>query len=114
MSDGKLSYFEIPVPDAGRARAFYGDLFGWDFEEGNFPDYFMIPNASPLAGLSGGEEGPHPRVFFDVEDMEKAVARVRGLGGQAGDPQEVPSGHFARCRDDQGTHFTLWQSKDEG
>ena len=27
---GELVYFWIPVPDAERAQAFYGGLFGWD------------------------------------------------------------------------------------
>lgn len=114
MNNGELSFFEIHVDDAERAQNFYGGLFGWQFEKGNFPGYFMIPNASPLGGLdaSGGET--HPRVFFDVQDMESAVARVRELGGEADEPQEIPSGFFSRCYDDQGTHFTLWQSKDEG
>ncbi len=109
--DGRVSYFEIPVEDAGRAERFYGGLFGWRFEAGNFEDYFMIPNATPVGGLdaSGGE--PHPRVFFGVGDIEAAVARVRELGGEADDPVGIPSGHFARCRDDQGTHFTLWQDR---
>lgn len=110
---GELVYFEIPAADGERARAFYGELFGWHFEESsNSPGYFMIPDATPLGGLSGGEESSSPRVFFGVEDVEAGVGRVRELGGEADDPQEIPAGHFARCRDDQGTPFALWQSKE--
>jgi len=109
---GELVYFEIPAADAGRARTFYGELFGWHFKEST-SDYFMIPDATPLAGLSGGEESSSPRVYFGVEDIKAGVERVRELGGHAGDPQEIPAGYFARCRDDQGIPFALWQSKEE-
>jgi uncharacterized protein len=29
---GEQSHFELGVPDARRAKAFYGELFGWTFE----------------------------------------------------------------------------------
>lgn len=111
--EGRLAYFEIHVDDAERARAFYGSLFGWRFEEGNFPGYYMIPNASPLGGLDATGAEPYPRTFFSVKDIREAVERVRGLGGLADEPVEIPSGHFARCQDDQSTHFTLWQDKSD-
>ena len=28
---GELTFFEIGVPDSGRAHAFYSTLFGWEF-----------------------------------------------------------------------------------
>lgn len=112
--DGELVYFDIPVADTGRARAFYGGLFGWQFAPGNFDDYLMITNATPMAALDGGGEGSRPRVYFGVRDIAVAVARVRDLGGHADDPRGIPSGHFADCRDDQGTQFRLWQDKGAG
>ena len=104
-----LSYFELPVADADRAQTFYGALFGWQFADSGIPNYHMIPNAAPLAGLSAGEDSHHPHVFFTVPDIAAAAAHVVSLGGQADDPVALPAGRFARCQDDQGTHFTLWQ-----
>jgi hypothetical protein len=57
--------------------------------------------------MFAGEAGP-PRVFFGVDDIEAGVARVRELGGEAGEPQEIESGFMAECRDDQGVPFGLW------
>lgn len=112
---GELVYFEIPAADAERARAFYGELFGWHFEESNFdPGYFMIPDATPMGGLSGGEESSSPWVYFGVEEIGAGVALVRELGGEADEPREIPSGYFARCRDAQGIPFGLWQTKEDG
>jgi hypothetical protein len=105
--DGDLSYFTIPVADLERGEAFYGGLFGWQFEQQ--PDtYRHIANATPPGGLNRAE-GSSPQVWFRVRDIEDAVARVRELGGQADEPQQSASGWSTACRDDQGTHFNLWQ-----
>jgi predicted enzyme related to lactoylglutathione lyase len=105
---GDLVYFWIPVPDSARARTFYGDLLGWEFAPGNIPDGFQITNVAPQGGLHGGEEASNPHVCFGVDDIRQAVERVRELGGEAGEPVEIPSGSYVSCRDDQGTSFFLW------
>lgn len=106
---GELSFFQIEVPDTAKAQAFYGGLFGWQFVPGSFPDYFMIPNATPLAGLGIAVAPSRPKVFFTVDDIHASAGHVRDLGGTAGDPVTIPSGRFAECTDDQGTEFQLWQ-----
>lgn len=111
---GDVVYFEIPVADADRAHAFSGRLFGWEFAPGNVPSYEMIPNAVPAGALDASGGGGGPRRFFGRDDIAAGVARVRALGGHADDPVTIPSGQFARCRDDQGTPFTLWQNASAG
>ncbi len=108
---GDLVYFWIPVPDSGRARAFYGALLGWEFGPGNSPDGLQVTNVAPRGGLRGGDEASHPHVCFQVDDMDAALARVRELGGEADEPQEIASGSYVSCRDDQGTHFFLWAGR---
>jgi predicted enzyme related to lactoylglutathione lyase len=109
---GNLVYFVVPVRDADRAKAFYGGLLGWEFAEGNVPGGLHITNVSPPGGVyAGGDDaGPHssPQVFFEVDDIDGAVARVRELGGEAGDPERIQSGWMARCRDNQGVEIWLW------
>ncbi|MEN0067874.1 MAG: VOC family protein [Myxococcota bacterium] len=108
---GNVVYFELPTGDAPAAQAFWGGLFGWQFEPGNFPGYHMIPNAGPLAGMDSSQ-GPSPiRVFFGVENIESSAAKVRELGGEAGEAIELPSGWLVRCSDPQGVEFTLWKNK---
>jgi predicted enzyme related to lactoylglutathione lyase len=51
-------------------------------------------------------------VWFEVDDIEAALARIRELGGEAGEPGEIASGYMASCRDDQGTPFNVWASRD--
>jgi uncharacterized protein len=105
---GELCYFTIGAPDGDRARAFYGSLLGWEFAPGNVPGGWQVTNASPPGGLHGGEPEPGIEVYFQVEDIGAAVARVRELGGEAGEVQASAAGAYASCRDDQGTRFSLF------
>lgn len=36
---GDLVYFVMPVADADKGKAFYGELFGWDFTPGSQSGY---------------------------------------------------------------------------
>ena len=105
---GDLVYFVMPVPDADKGKAFYGELFGWDFSPGSVPGGFNIEGSTPPGGLFGGGEGHTPSVYFSVNDIEAAVRQIRELGGEASDPQEIQSGYMADCSDDQGTRFSIW------
>jgi predicted enzyme related to lactoylglutathione lyase len=51
-----------------------------------------------------------PTVFFGVEDLDAAIARVRELGGEAGEKQEIPGiGFYAQCMDTEGNPIGLYQ-----
>jgi predicted enzyme related to lactoylglutathione lyase len=110
---GEASFFELGVGDVDRARAFYGSLFGWQFadEEGGA----AIKTPSIPGGIHGGDPGASPYLFFQVDDLDAAVARVRALGGEVGDdladdPDTIARfGRFAMCKDDQGSSFGLHQ-----
>ncbi|MDX2165786.1 MAG: VOC family protein [Deltaproteobacteria bacterium] len=103
---GQLGYFTLPVADLAKGRAFYRGLFGWQLAAGEH--YAHIENTTPPGGLVQGP-GDTAQVWFRVDDIGAAVARVRELGGVASPPSESPSGWSADCRDDQGTRFSLWQ-----
>ncbi|MEO8604886.1 MAG: VOC family protein [bacterium] len=103
---GNLGYFTLPVADLGKGKTFYSGLFGWRFAPGE--QYAHIENVAPPGGLTQAA-GDRAQVWFTVADITLAVARVRELGGHADEPQQSDSGWGADCRDDQGTHFSLWQ-----
>jgi predicted enzyme related to lactoylglutathione lyase len=106
---GDLGYFTIPVADLERGKAFWGDLFGWQFDPANTSEsYAHVANTTPPGGLHAAA-GSSPNVWFTVDDIDVAVARVRELGGHADEPQQSASGWSTACRDDQGTSFNLWQ-----
>ncbi|WP_181791890.1 VOC family protein [Streptomyces phytophilus] len=105
--NGQVTYFEVPSSDIATTQQFWGSLFGWTFHEGNFPGYSMIRGSEPMGGSPHDDPSRHPRIFFAVDDIEAAVAKVRELGGTAEDPVALPSGAYAHCTDDQGVRFSL-------
>jgi uncharacterized protein len=111
--DGELSFFEMGVGDADRARAFYGSLFGWEFVDEGSGATIETPNIP--GGLHGGDPGASPYLFFRVDDLEVALARVGELGGEVADefgddPDAIARfGRFVVCKDDQGSGFGLHQ-----
>lgn len=106
---GDVGYFTLSVPDAGRARAFYGDLLGWSFSPGSVEEGFQIGNVRPMGGLAGRQDQSSVTLCYRVDDVEAAVRRVRELGGRAQDPTQQPYGALAECTDDQGTRFQIWR-----
>jgi predicted enzyme related to lactoylglutathione lyase len=113
---GKIVHFELPSADADRAVAFWRGLFGWQFGDSSMEgfDYRMVQGADDQGGAvypSEDKPGSGPIVYFDTDDIENSIARVRELGGQAEDKMPVPThGWFAPCVDTEGNTFSLWQS----
>ena len=109
---GKLVHFELPAKDSGRAKGFYGSLFGWQFQSYGDMDYHLTRTAEDQGGaVSGMQEGDNAAIYFDVDDIDASLAQVGELGGEAGEKQPVPGmGWFAHCKDTEGTNFGLWQS----
>jgi predicted enzyme related to lactoylglutathione lyase len=106
---GEPSHFEVGVPDAARAKAFYGELFGWSFTP-TTGENAWIETPGVRGGLHDDDEAANTVLFFAVEDIEAAVMRVRQLGGTAAEPGPAETGgRFASCRDDQGVEFGLHQ-----
>lgn len=106
----QLGYFTLDTPDIDRARAFYAALFGWRFDEdASGPTYAHVADSDPAFGITKGEHNDYPNLYFRVEDIQAACARVTELGGKASVPAESPSGLSAVVCDDQGVSFSLWQ-----
>ena len=111
---GEVRFFSIGVGDVPRAKAFYGGLLGWTFEDRSGGS--VIVGAGSAGGIHGGDEGASPYVFFRVDDLDAALARVGELGGSieppgdehdGGEEEVARFGRFALCRDDQGSRFGL-------
>ena len=111
---GEIVHLEVPADDTGSQREFYSSLFGWTFESFPGPFEYHIARIDDTQGVAitnmeAGKKGTRP--YFSVDDAATAGARVRELGGQAGDPMPVPNmGFFVTCSDRQGNEFGLWQS----
>ncbi|OLF15187.1 VOC family protein [Actinophytocola xanthii] len=91
-----LGYFVIHVPDGGRARGFYADVFGWAFDSDG--DYHHIVGSSPAGGIRGGSDR--------AEIVPSFVAA--GVEGRPGAKQSE-SGWSATAEDGRGGSVELWQ-----
>jgi uncharacterized protein len=113
---GKIVHIEIPADDTQRAMKFWGAVAGWKFQnyaEGNegAPEYNMF-EGEPGGGLypvGDGEKGI--MVYFEADDIDAELGRIRDAGGQTEDKMPVPSmGWFAHATDTEGNKFAVWQS----
>src|SRR5258707_15567453 len=83
---GKIVHFELPAEDAERGKTFWSGLFGWEFKDGGVPgmDYWLTQaGGDPAGALYASDDLTRqgPVVYFDTDDIDASVARVRELGG---------------------------------
>jgi uncharacterized glyoxalase superfamily protein PhnB len=107
---GEAVYFTFQVPDDEAAKAFYGRVLGWQFSPGSVENAWGFEGNGLFGGLWGGPGRQVGwKLMYAVDDLEAALARVRELGGQAGEVEQKPYGLSADCVDNQGIEFYLLQ-----
>src|SRR5262249_33609948 len=103
---GAIVHIEIPADDTGKAQAFWGGLFGWQFQSYPGPSEYHMTQLSDSQGgaitnMEPGKRGM--RAYFVVDDINAGAAKVNELGGKAGEGMPVPNmGWFAVCTDPHG------------
>ncbi len=112
---GKLVHFEVLAKDADRATKFYSGVFGWEFTDSGMPgiDYRMVKTGEDQGGaVFAPEDGKTElKVYFDTDEIDASIAKVREGGGEAEEKQSIPSiGWFAGCKDTEGNSFSLFQN----
>lgn len=115
---GTFCWVDLGTPDVGGARAFYGDLLGWEFAEvpgGDDPYVLCRVRGLDVAGIHRHGEPDAPPPHWDsyvcVEDVDDAARRARDLGAEVAlEPFEVPgTARMAALRDPTGAAVTLWE-----
>lgn len=112
-------HVELNTGDVGKAKAFYGQLFGWKLEDvpmGPGATYTMI---QPGEGTGGGiQKNPVPKAssawlaYVIVDDVKASTEKARLLGAKVmQDVTEVPGmGSFSVIVDPTGASLGLWQA----
>ena len=107
-----IDYIELYAVDLERARSFYEQAFGWEFNEYG-PDYLGIRKAG------GGEAGGLCRVpsvtpggalvVLYSSDVEDTQERVRAAGGEITKALfDFPGGRRFQFRDPSGLELAVW------
>ncbi len=107
----QLGYFTLDTPDIAKARAFFGALFGWTFDDtASGPTYAHVADSEPPFGFTRSERASQlPHLYFRVEDVDALCKRVTELGGRTAVPSDSATGRSVLVCDDQGGSFSLWQ-----
>ncbi|MEX0766091.1 MAG: VOC family protein [bacterium] len=110
-----IVHVEIPATDIGRAKEFYGKIFGWKFVDFD-PTYSLFNTGSRTVGGGIYKVDAMPaqspvRAYVLVDNVEASLTRVKGSGGTVVQPKgEVPGmGWYAGVKDPQGAEIWLWQ-----
>jgi len=118
---GVPCWADTPQPDPQAAVAFYGELFGWQFEDVMPPDapvrYFVARRGGgDVAAVGTQADGAPPhaawRTYVWVTDAEETADKVRAAGGRVlREPSDVgDQGRMAVCADPEGAAFCLWEA----
>jgi predicted enzyme related to lactoylglutathione lyase len=119
---GVPCWVDTSQPDPAAAVAFYGGLFGWDFEDamppGSAGTYFIarLRGGDVAAVGSQFEGGPAMAVwntYVWVESADDAASKVEDAGGRLEmDPFDVvDASRVAVFTDPEGATFRVWQAK---
>ena len=128
MSPNPVVHFEMPYQDAARVSAFYQDTFGWKMlplgaEMGEYvmahasetDEHNMVKNPGTINGgfYKKNSEAANTNIVIEVGDIETALQKVKGAGGEVMDgPMEIPGvGVYANIRDTEGNRVALLQPK---
>lgn len=116
---GGASWFELLTTDIDAAADFYAGVLGWDIgpavDRGDEGLARPISSGGVPFGLirvlqPGSSMPPHWLHCLRVNDLDAAVAKVRGLGGfHFEDPAAIPGGRRAIVLEPTGAPIGLWQ-----
>ena len=114
QTNNHIDYIEFAAEDLTVVKTFYGEAFGWTFEDWG-PAYVSFSGAGLEGGFRGGE-APVPGgalVILYADDLEASEARVVAGGGTITDREEFPGGRRFHFRDPAGNALAVW-TKAEG
>jgi uncharacterized protein len=105
---GRMVHFEIHVEDVEKGKEFYGEVFGWKFEDwseyAGMPYFGAVTGDESVPGINGAimkRQGPRPEAnqplngyscTMGVEDYDAAEKKILELGGKVALPKHALPG----------------------
>ena len=104
----RIDYVEFAAEDLALFKRFYGEAFGWTFEDWG-PDYASFSGA----GIEGGvrEGAPEPGttlVILYADDLDAAEKKAVAAGAEILARHEFPGGRRFHFRDPTGNVLAVW------
>lgn len=109
---GGICYLEIPAPDLEKAKQFYGEVFGWTFEDVH-ESYCFFRDGQ----IGGGLDPDLPvavdgvRLYLSVREIPSTLERIFAKGGEIlRDKTAIGDdfGFYAHFRDPNGNSLGIW------
>lgn len=115
---GGPTWFELLTREYDTSVEFYRDAFGWDtYTVSDDPEFRYTTfgeeddaraGIMDAAGFLPEGVPSHWRVYFEVDDTDKALERTAALGGAVVEgAQDTPYGRVAKATDPTGAGFML-------
>jgi predicted enzyme related to lactoylglutathione lyase len=117
----QIVWWEIETPEPEAFQHFHTTMWGWEFQPAFADtelgaDYWIIKaDGKSIGGLQRSTGGGRPhagtRLYVEVTDLEKVLARVETLGGQIERGRTELGGDdrwFATALDPTGVSFGMW------
>jgi predicted enzyme related to lactoylglutathione lyase len=114
---GTFSWAELATSDADAAKAFYTQLFGWEYDDNPIGDgqvYTMAQrDGGTVAALYGSEQPPHWNSYVTVASADETAAKAAEVGGSVvAEPFDVMDvGRMAVIADPQGAALCIWEPR---
>jgi uncharacterized protein len=111
--NGTFCWVDLGTTDAPGAKAFYGGLLGWKFDDlptGDKGTYSICRrDGKAVAGLYDRAETPAWGSYLSVDDVDRATVRAGELGAEVlVEPFDSPGGgRVATVRDPAGAQVSL-------
>ena len=109
----KINYVEFPATDIAASKAFFTQVFGWQFEDYG-PDYTAFSNQGLDGGffksdLSAQTNTGSALIVFYSDALEATLQKVEQAGGDIIKPIfSFPGGRRFHFTDPSANEFAVW------
>lgn len=114
-SPGKVVWHDLLTTDIEQAKSFYGELFGWTFDD-VASGYTLVKNQGSLiagiASVDSMKEASHWLPLISVSNVDETVDRAKSVGGSLViAPFDLKArGRIAVLKDSRGAAFNIVHS----
>ena len=114
----RVVHFEIPCDNSQKTMKFFGQVFGWTFQQfGDMGYWTVITGDEKLPGINGGlmkKQNPGQPVAnsIDVVNLDDAAKKIESAGGKIVVPKmAIPSvGWLAYFKDSDSNIHGIYQN----